>query len=122
MKNWLTFSGASPRWGTNDPGTVPSATRNSSTRAVRIEVSCRHPQRSQPSGPMPTGRSRGAWGEDCASGASVLVSSVLVVNQITVLKPDTQPCILIVRSVQAPVTRSSPIATSIPPPTRITAR
>src|SRR3569833_3538616 len=72
-KNWLTFSGATPRGGRNDPGTVPRAIRNSSTWAVRIEVSCRHPQRSQPTMPIPSGRSRGAWGEASAAGASVLV-------------------------------------------------
>src|SRR6266536_256706 len=37
-----------PSCGITDPGTLATASRKSSTSAVRIEVSCRHPHRSQP--------------------------------------------------------------------------
>src|SRR6266498_4125760 len=37
-----------PSCGITDPGTLATASRKSSTSAVRIEVSCRHPHRNQP--------------------------------------------------------------------------
>ena len=40
--------GRVPCCGSTDPGIEPSASRNSRISAVRMEVSCRHPQRSQP--------------------------------------------------------------------------
>jgi len=41
-----TPAGSMPFCGSTDPGTLATASRNSSTRAVRIDVSCRHPHRS----------------------------------------------------------------------------
>ena len=62
----VALRGACPRCGSIDPGTAPTAIRNSSTSAVRIEVSWRHIQRRKPSGPRATGP-RG--GSRSASGA-----------------------------------------------------
>jgi hypothetical protein len=50
-KYCVTPLGSALRWGTSEPGTAAIASRSSSTRAVRIEVSCRQPQRSQPTTP-----------------------------------------------------------------------
>src|SRR6266700_5297217 len=64
-----------PCCGNTDPGTLPSASRNSRISAVRIEVSWRHPHRAQssaPNGPRPPGpRRRGTRaGEPRPSAAS----------------------------------------------------
>src|SRR5215217_1921383 len=49
----------------SEPGTAPRASRKSSTSAVFIEVSWRHTQRAQPTGPSagggPGGAGGGAW-------------------------------------------------------------
>ena len=47
-----TRSGDWPRWGKIEPGTEASATRKSRISAVRMDVSCRHPQRSHPVRPI----------------------------------------------------------------------
>src|ERR1700761_2366697 len=51
-----------PCWGSSEPGTLPSASRNSRTRATRIEVSWRQPQRAQATTPKwpAAGRATGA--------------------------------------------------------------
>ena len=48
VKYWVTDAGSLPSWGRIEPGTEPSASRNSRMSAVRMEVSCRHAQRPQP--------------------------------------------------------------------------
>src|SRR6516164_11819307 len=46
-KYCCTATGSEPCCGSTEPGTEPSASRKSSTSAVRMEVSCRHAQRGQ---------------------------------------------------------------------------
>src|SRR5208337_5098422 len=51
VKYCCTPAGLVPCCGSIDPGTLPRASRNSRTSAIRIEVSCRHTHLSQSAGP-----------------------------------------------------------------------
>src|SRR6266567_1008822 len=66
-----------PSCGITDPGTLATASRKSSTSAVRIEVSCRQPHRSQP-GPADHQRRGDAGRRDGAlEGECYLVTRVV---------------------------------------------
>ena len=79
VKYCCTPAGLVPSCGSMDPGTLPSASRKSSTSAIRIEVSCRQAHLSQPvspaAGPGRSGRrsSGSAAGDGSASGARTSV-------------------------------------------------
>ena len=73
----FTASGSLGRWGSTLPGMAASASRSSRTRAVRMLVSCRQTQRSQPTGPSrgPAARTRrdapqSAVRASCSSGVA----------------------------------------------------
>ena len=105
------------RCGTSEPGTAASASRKSSTSAVRIEVSCRQAHRASSSGLRAGGRGSGGWSRARGAGQR-LVDHVYTAGT----KPLAQICSPTTMSFQAPVTSSTPMATSIAPPVRMMAR
>lgn len=109
------------RCGTTDPGTAASA--SSSTNAVRIEVSCRHAQRASSTG-VSAGGAEGGVGLSGAPPAPVAGCCAFVVwvraGYTTTWKPPTQPRSSPTHWSHRPVTSSSPTATSMTPPARVT--
>jgi hypothetical protein len=84
---------------------------------VRIEVSCRQPYLASSPGPSPPGTGDGPG----AGGGALLVTIGLPpVTQTAGVKPTTQTRNASVTSFQTPVTSSRPMATSSPPPVRMT--
>src|SRR5271165_7522373 len=62
-----------PCCGSSDPGTLPRASRNSRTSAMRIEVSCRQPHRAQAMTPNVPG-----WGRTGGVSVSPAISAAAV--------------------------------------------
>ena len=115
-----TSTGLSVRCGRNEPGTLASASRNSSSSAVRMLTSCRQARRTGAT-TEPRGVGGGAVDRRVASSAGASpCASVVSVTQTAVSKPDTQPRRSAMKDPHRPLTSSSPTTTSSPPPTRIT--
>ncbi len=64
-----------PSWGSTEPGTLAMASRNSRISAVRMEVSCRQPQRSQPPPPRRTVAGNGTSWTTASRAASSAASA-----------------------------------------------
>src|SRR6266511_3459702 len=87
---WFTFSTATVRWGSSEPGIAATASRKSKISAVRMLVSCRHERRNTYS-----------------IYSSTSPTPTVARSQLT-------------SSSQAPVTSATPTATSRAPPIRVT--
>ncbi len=110
----------------SEPGTAATASVKSSTRAVRIEVSCAHRKRSVPrqpsrgrSGPAGSGCGSSAWS---AGRVWVWVMAFWVLgDQIGGVKVAKVARRSAVMNAHSPLTSSSPTTTMRMPPVRIRA-
>ena len=118
---WSTLVGFNGRWGNSEPGTAASASRNSSTSAVRMLVSRRHELRASAIGPPCQDRTGAGWvdsslGSTSPEGRTGEVGTGRHSDVPSPLCP-TREVSSIVISPQRPVTSNRPRATSRPPPT-----